>query len=113
MKLDIEQEKHVVRSARSEELSDVARANIAELLARPDRTVDTSDIPELPAEAWKNAVRGWFYRPRKEAVSLRLDADVLAWLKKAGHGYQTRVNQISREVMLKDLGLSQVEPAAG
>ncbi|SNT31626.1 BrnA antitoxin of type II toxin-antitoxin system [Granulicella rosea] len=39
----------------------------------------------------------------KEAVSLRLDADVLAWLKKDGAGYQTRANQMLREVMLKDL----------
>ncbi|HEX9199318.1 MAG TPA: BrnA antitoxin family protein, partial [Acidobacteriaceae bacterium] len=56
-----------------------------------------------PADAWKNAVRGRFYRPLKEAVSLRLDADVLAWLKKDGQGYQTRVNQMLRERMLKDL----------
>jgi uncharacterized protein (DUF4415 family) len=39
----------------------------------------------------------------KQAVSLRLDADVLAWLKKGGQGYQTRVNRMLRERMLKDL----------
>jgi uncharacterized protein (DUF4415 family) len=39
----------------------------------------------------------------KQAVSLRLDADVLAWLKKDGQGYQTRVNRMLREWMLKDL----------
>jgi len=37
----------------------------------PDSEIDTSDIPELPAAAWKNAVRGRFYRPIKQAVSLR------------------------------------------
>jgi uncharacterized protein (DUF4415 family) len=79
------------------------KANIEELLAKPNRKVDTSDIPELPADAWKNAVRGRFYRPLKEAVSLRLDADVLAWLKKDGQGYQTRVNRMLRERMLKNL----------
>ena len=56
---------------------------------------------------WKRAVQGAdamkLWRPVKQAVSLRLDADVLAWLKKDGQGYQTRVNQMLRERMLKDL----------
>lgn len=84
-------------------LTEVQRANLEELTARPDRKIDTSDIPELPPEAWKNAVRGKFYRPLKQAVSLRLDADVIAWLKKDGQGYQTRVNQMLRERMLQEL----------
>lgn len=62
-------------------------AAIAELA---DDQIDTSDIPELPLSAWKDAVRGKFYRPVKRAVSMRLDADVIAWLKKPGKGYQTR-----------------------
>ena len=52
---------------------------------------DTSEIPELPPGAWKKAVRGKWYRPVKQAVSIRLDADVLAWLKAKGDGYQTKV----------------------
>jgi len=68
-----------------------------------DLEIDTSDIPELPESAWKNVVRGRFYRPIKQAVSLRLDADVIAWLKKDGEGYQTRANRMLRERMLKDL----------
>ena len=84
-------------------LTAVQKANIEELLANPDRKIDTSDIPELPADAWKHAVGGRFYRPLKEAVSLRLDADVLAWLKKDGAGYQTRANRILREEMMRDL----------
>ena len=39
----------------------------------------------------------------EKAVSLRLDADVIEWLKKDGPGYQTRTNQLLRERMLKDL----------
>jgi len=73
------------------------------LRALKDRPIDFSDIPELPQDAFKNAVRGRFYRPVKQAVSLRLDADVLAWLKKDGDGYQTRVNQMLRERMLEEL----------
>lgn len=37
--------------------------------------------------------RSRMYKPRKKRVTLRLDADVLAWFKKAGHGYQTRINR--------------------
>ena len=39
----------------------------------------------------------------KQAVSLRLDADVIAWLKKDGQGYQTRANRVLRERMLAEL----------
>jgi len=73
------------------------------LAAVPDQAIDTSDIPELPPGAWKHAVRGRFYRPVKQAVSLRLDADVIAWLKKPGKGYQTRANRILRDRMLREL----------
>jgi uncharacterized protein (DUF4415 family) len=69
----------------------------------PESTVDTSDIPELPAGAWKNAVRGKWYRPVKQPVSIRLDADVLAWLRGKGSGYQTRVNALLREKMLEEI----------
>ena len=62
------------------------RANLDELARMPEHEIDTSDIPELPASAWKDAVRGKLYRPVKKAVSLRLDADVIAWLKKDGEG---------------------------
>jgi uncharacterized protein (DUF4415 family) len=39
----------------------------------------------------------------KKAVSLRLDADVIAWLRKSGKGYQTRANRILRQSMLADI----------
>ena len=79
------------------------KRELATLAALPDDQIDTSDIPELPPNAWKNAVRGRFYRPVKQAVSMRLDADVIAWLKKRGRGYQTRVNSILRQTMLADI----------
>lgn len=40
------------------------------------------------------------YRPVKTATTLRIDADVLAWLKAPGKGYQTRINAILRREML-------------
>ncbi len=60
---------------------------------------DTVDIPPAPEENWATAVRGKFYRPRKEAISLRLDMDVLDWLRAQGPGYQTTINRILRERM--------------
>lgn len=78
------------------------KLELAYLAALPDDQIDTSDIPELPSGAWKNAARGLFYRPVKQAVSLRLDSDIVAWLKKPGRGYQTRANRILREQMLAE-----------
>jgi len=73
------------------------------LASLPDHKIDTSDIPELPPGAWKDAVRGRWYRPNKQAVSIRLDTDVLMWLKAKGRGYQTKVNRLLRERMLQEL----------
>ncbi len=70
---------------------------LAALAEMPDEEVDTSDIPEITD--WSKAVVGRFYRPVKETVTIRLDADVLDWLKQGGKGYQTRVNKILRAVM--------------
>ncbi len=80
------------------------KREIRSLAKRDHGSVDTSDIPELPRSAWKNAVRGKWYRPVKLPVSIRLDADVLAWLKAKGNGYQTRVNTLLREKMLEEVG---------
>jgi uncharacterized protein (DUF4415 family) len=81
------------------------KGELSALAAKADDQIDTSDIPVLPPAAWRmpDAVRGRFYRPVKRAVSMRLDADVVAWLKKAGKGYQTRANRILRERMLDEL----------
>jgi len=42
------------------------------------------------------------YRPVKKPVTVRLDADILAWFQRDGRGYQTRINQALRAVMLKE-----------
>jgi uncharacterized protein (DUF4415 family) len=42
-----------------------------------------------------------FYRPLKQPVTLRLDADVVAWFKKQGRGYQTRINRALRKLMME------------
>ncbi|MDI7774106.1 BrnA antitoxin family protein [Asticcacaulis sp. EMRT-3] len=68
------------------------------LEAMPDDAIDTNDIPEV--SDWSRAERGKFYRPVKKPYSLRLDADVVAWFKASGDGYQTRINAALREYVL-------------
>jgi uncharacterized protein (DUF4415 family) len=84
-------------------LTDRQKREIQALAAMPEEEIDTSDIPELPPGAWKKAVRGKWYRPVKQAVSIRLDADVLAWLRSKGDGYQTKVNGLLRKQMLEEI----------
>jgi uncharacterized protein (DUF4415 family) len=81
-------------------LTKADRAKLKALAARPDSEIDTSDIPEMTDEQWKHARRGHFYRPRKQQITARVDADVLAWLKAQGKGYQSRINAILRREML-------------
>jgi len=71
---------------------------LEKLAALPDDQIDTGDIPEAPAENWRLARRGEFYRPIKQPVTIRLDADVLAWFKDhtEGRGYQTEINRVLR-----------------
>ncbi len=91
-----------VKRTSGQALTPRQKRELTALAVLPDDQIDTSDIPELPLAAWKDAVRGRFYRPVKQAVSMRLDADVIAWLKKPGRGYQTRVNRILRQRMLAE-----------
>jgi uncharacterized protein (DUF4415 family) len=79
------------------------KRKLAELAARPDGEIDYSDIPPLTEQFWKNAVRNPFYRPVKKQITLRLDADVIAWLREQGKGYQTRANALLRGAMLKEV----------
>jgi uncharacterized protein (DUF4415 family) len=71
------------------------------LAAIPDDQIDTSDIPELTEEQLSRAIRGQMYRPVKKPVTLRLDADVIEWLKKDGPGYQTKANALLRREMIR------------
>jgi uncharacterized protein (DUF4415 family) len=81
-------------------LTKARRAKLKALATRPDSDIDTSDIPEMTEEQWKNARRGHFYRPRKRQITARVDADVLDWLKAQGEGHQSRINAILRREML-------------
>jgi uncharacterized protein (DUF4415 family) len=59
--------------------------------------IDYSEIPPLGDEFFTKATVAW--PPAKKQLTIRLDADVLTWLKSHGRGYQTRINRILRVVM--------------
>jgi len=84
-------------------LTEQQQAEIAALKAMPDETIDYSDIPPLSEEFWQNAVRNPLYKPTKTSTTVRVDSDVLLWLKSKGKGYQTHINTILRAEMLKEL----------
>ena len=74
-------------------LTATQQAELDALAARPDSEIDYSDIP--PVEDMSR-----FYRPIKKMTTIRLDADILAWLRSQGKGYQTKINTILRREML-------------
>ena len=67
----------------------------ARLAVMKDEDIDYSDIP--PIRDWSGAVSGKFYRPVKEQVTLRIDADVIAWFRQNEDKYQTAINAALRE----------------
>jgi uncharacterized protein (DUF4415 family) len=82
-------------------ISKKARKELNFLAKLPDDQIDLSDIPEVTD--WSRAVRGPLYRPIKKSLTIRLDADVIAWLKSQGAGYQTRINHLLRTAMLMQI----------
>lgn len=78
-----------------------SKAELEALAALPDDEIDVRDMPEVTD--WSDARRGLFYRPVKQQLTLRLDADVVAWFKRqapGGRGYQTHINRALREYVL-------------
>jgi uncharacterized protein (DUF4415 family) len=95
--------KNVKKTVTSNPLTPAQRRKIARLATKPDNQIDYSDIPPLTGEFWKNAVRNPFYRPVKQQLTVRLDADVIAWLRVPGKGYQSRLNRLLRTAMLQEV----------
>ena len=69
----------------------------AVIAAKTDADIDLSDAGEVVD--WSGAEIGKFYRPPKKPVTMRLDIDIIKWLKSHGRGYQTRVNALLRHAM--------------
>jgi len=74
------------------------KRDIRAIAAKRDEDIDFSDAP--PVLDWSGAEIGKFYRPAKKPVTMRLDSDVIAWLKADGRGYQTKANWLLRQAML-------------
>ena len=82
----------------SDRLTPAQQAEIDALAALPDNKIDTREMPEI--RDWSGARRGVFFRPIKKQLTLRIDADVIAWFKSHtpnGDGYQTSINRALRE----------------
>ena len=79
-------------------LTKMQKEDIKRLRAKRDEDIDFSDAP--PVLDWSKAEIGKFYRPQKKPVTIRLDADVVDWLKSAGRGYQTKANWLLRSAMI-------------
>lgn len=79
---------------------EAVRKELAALAALPEDSIDFSDLPTTREQDWSGAERGKFYRPVKQQLTVRIDADVVQWLKGQGKGYQSRLNEILRAAML-------------
>ncbi len=76
-------------------LTEQQKQELAQLASMSDEAIDTSDSPEITD--WEDAKRGQFYRPVKQPVTIRLDADIIAWFKSQGGKYQSNINEALRE----------------
>lgn len=84
-------------------LTDEQRQEIAALDAMPDSKIDYTDMPRLTDEDFARMVSNPYYKPKKVQITARVDSDVVAWLKKGGKGYQTRLNNILKKLMLDEI----------
>ena len=83
-------------------LNELQKKELERIAKIPDSAIDYSDAPRLKSAP--NQVRvGRFYKPVKEQISLRVDADVLAWFRSRGRRYQTYINDLLRREMQKGL----------
>jgi uncharacterized protein (DUF4415 family) len=92
----------IMKKAISSDLPEESRRQLAALAAMAEEDIDTSDIPEVLD--WAGAKRGLFYRPVKQQLTLRLDADVIDWFRREGTGYQSRMNAALREYVSRKSG---------
>jgi uncharacterized protein (DUF4415 family) len=83
------------------------KRELAALSKRSEKDIDTGAIPEV--RDWSGAKRGLLYRPVKQQLTLRIDADVLTWFKEhaQGRGYQTDINRALREHVKRRVGAAK------
>ena len=82
----------------SKPLTAKQKAELKALAPLPDEEIDTREMPEIVD--WSDARPGALYRPVKQQITLRIDADVIEWFRsraRRGEGYQTNINRALRE----------------
>ena len=87
------------------DLTPERRAELEALAALPEGKIDTRDVPEQ--RDWSGARRGALFRPVKQQITLRLDADLIDWFRRRpqrDEGYQTRINRALREYVARHAG---------
>ncbi len=85
------------------EMDEDTKARLEALSKLSDSDIDTTDIKEWTEADFNEAVPfKTVYKPRKEQITTRIDADVLLWLKSHGKGYQTLLNDILRKEMVEE-----------
>jgi uncharacterized protein (DUF4415 family) len=78
------------------------RMELEKLRQMKDKDIDLTEMPELGDKFFKNAVQRNLYRPVKMSTTVRIDGEIIAWLKSYGKGYQTKINAILRDAMIRD-----------
>jgi uncharacterized protein (DUF4415 family) len=73
------------------------KSDLARIDRMKDSEIDYTEIPALDKAFLKRVTVAW--PPAKKQLTIRLDTDVLDWLKESGRGYQTRINRILRLAM--------------
>ena len=73
-----------------------SRTDWTKIKSMKDREIDFSDIPELADDFYKEAV---VWPGKKKQITIRLDPDIVDFYKRAGRGYQSRINNVLRRYM--------------
>jgi uncharacterized protein (DUF4415 family) len=97
MKSGNDKKKRMVRVESDGTITPEIEAELKAIAEMSDDDIDYSDIPQITD--FSGFEVGTFYRPLKETVTMRLDADILHWLRQGGRGYQSRLNAILRKEM--------------
>ncbi len=79
------------------------KRKLTRVAAQPDSQIDFSEIPPPTEKFWKNAVRNPFRRRAQQQLTVRLDADLVAWLQRQGEDYESKLNGLLRKAMQHEI----------
>ena len=103
MALVLNVRKLVHRTLAERPITSARKRKLTRVAAEADSQIDFSEIPPLTEKFWKNAVRNPFRRQAQQQLTVRLDADVVAWLQRQGEDYQSRLNGLLRKAMQDEI----------